>query len=117
MRFLARVENIAPYLRSAALEVAPLLHGLGTRIKILEALSFGKPVVATQIGGYGIDVSEEDGLFLGDDPKVMAEVCLSLMEDAARRVLLGRRGKERVYALYGREVLNRRMQEIVEAIG
>ncbi len=114
--FLGRVENIAPFIHNTAIEVVPILEGMGTRIKILEALSFGKPVVATSVGAYGIELSEEEGLFRTDDPEEMAEICMDLMGNPAKRMELGRKGKEKVYALYGQEALNKRMQEIVDSI-
>jgi glycosyltransferase involved in cell wall biosynthesis len=114
VRLLGRVEDLAPLIRGAALEVAPLLKGLGTRIKILEALSFGKPVVSTGIGAYGIEMGLEEGLFRVDDPAEMAAACVRLMRSPAQRLRLGAIGRERVAQLYGQEALNKRMAQIVD---
>src|SRR6185369_17848392 len=48
------VEDIAPYYRRAAVFVAPVLQGSGTRLKILEAMASGCPVVSTTIGAEGL---------------------------------------------------------------
>ena len=53
--------------------IAPLLQGGGVRIKILESLAIGCPVVATRIGAEGLELS---GLTSTDDPTTFAEVCI-----------------------------------------
>ena len=49
-----RVDDIAPYYRRTAVFVAPVLQGSGTRLKILEAMASGCPVVSTTIGAEGL---------------------------------------------------------------
>ncbi|HEX9371404.1 MAG TPA: glycosyltransferase, partial [Roseiflexaceae bacterium] len=51
------VDDPAPYLESSALMVVPLRAGGGMRVKILEALARGIPIVSTTIGAEGIDVT------------------------------------------------------------
>jgi glycosyltransferase involved in cell wall biosynthesis len=116
IRLLGRVEDLAPIIRTAAIEVAPLLEGLGTRIKILEAISFGKPVVATSIGAYGISLGLNEGVFREDEPEGMAATCVRLMRSPEQRVALGRIGRDRVSELYGQPALNHRMKEIVDRV-
>ena len=63
---------------SSAVSLAPLLQGGGVRIKILESLAIGCPVVATSIGGEGLEVS---GLTKTDVPKNFADACLGHLAD------------------------------------
>jgi polysaccharide biosynthesis protein PslH len=49
-----RVEDVWPYLARATASIAPLFGGSGTRLKILEALGAGLPVVTTTLGTEGI---------------------------------------------------------------
>ena len=114
VRFLGRVEDLPRLIRESAIEVAPLLKGLGTRIKILEAISFGKPVVATTIGAYGISLGPDEGLFREDDPIQLAQTCLRVMRSPEDRIRLGQVGRARVAELYGQEALSRRMAQIVD---
>ncbi|MGB2894557.1 MAG: glycosyltransferase, partial [Anaerolineales bacterium] len=51
------VEDIRPYLTSCNVYVVPIRCGAGTRLKILEALAMGKPVVSTTIGAEGLQVT------------------------------------------------------------
>lgn len=62
--------------------VVPLRAGGGTRIKILEAMSFMRPVVSTSIGAEGLAVSHVKEVLVADDPDTFARTCAALMEDS-----------------------------------
>ena len=47
--------------------IVPLLEGSGTRLKILEAMSFGLPVISTSIGAEGIDYIENKHIIIAND--------------------------------------------------
>ncbi len=70
--FIGEVENVLPHYRKASLSIVPLRMGSGTRLKILEAMALGTPVVSTAIGAEGI--GGESGLHfeLADDPENFA---------------------------------------------
>ncbi|MFM2387061.1 MAG: hypothetical protein RL660_1818 [Bacteroidota bacterium] len=64
--------------------VVPLLSGAGIRVKIVEALSHGKPIVSTKLGADGLQISHLQAVQLADDADVFAEaVCKSLERDPA----------------------------------
>jgi len=69
---LGWVEDLDAVLGSAAALLSPLRIGSGTKIKVLEALARGLPVVATAHGVLGLSVDEEDGCVVGDDPEQLA---------------------------------------------
>lgn len=75
------VPKVQPYLNRAGLYVAPLFVGAGIRIKILEAMAMGLPVIATSISADGIDSSEENGLFIANDYNSFAELMIYLMKN------------------------------------
>ncbi|MFC1511875.1 glycosyltransferase [Candidatus Latescibacterota bacterium] len=56
VRVTGYVNDLGPYYRKAGVAVAPLRAGGGTRLKILEAMALGRPVVSTSIGCEGLDV-------------------------------------------------------------
>lgn len=70
-----RVDTVAPYYARARLAVAPLRAGGGTRIKILEAIAFGVPVVSTTLGAEGLPLRHPDHLLLADTPEEFAQAC------------------------------------------
>jgi glycosyltransferase involved in cell wall biosynthesis len=94
------VEEVRPYLARARVALAPLRSGGGTRLKILEALDAGRPVVATTIGAEGLECLAGDGLTIVDDPEGMAEQIAALLRDAARAAELGRQGSAAVAARF-----------------
>src|SRR6185312_5342210 len=57
--------DVRPYLARAALAVAPLRSGGGSRLKLLEALDAGRPVVATPLGADGFEALVGRGVVLG----------------------------------------------------
>jgi glycosyltransferase involved in cell wall biosynthesis len=67
-------DSLEPYYSRAAVCVAPIRSGGGTRLKILEAMAFGRPVVSTTFGADGLDVENGRHLLLADSPHTMARI-------------------------------------------
>lgn len=80
VRFHGFVEDLGPLMARATAVVAPLVFGSGVKIKVIEALARGVPVVATTVGAEGILVHEGDalGLAVVDDWSAFAKVCATL---------------------------------------
>ncbi len=71
-----RVDDLRPHLARAAAIIVPLRVGGGTRLKIVEAMAMGRPIVSTTVGAEGIDAVPERDLLLGDTPEAFAaQVC------------------------------------------
>jgi polysaccharide biosynthesis protein PslH len=98
VRVVGAVPNVAPWYREADAIVVPVRAGGGTRIKVLEAFSYRRPVVATSIGIEGIDVQADEHVLVGDTPTELAEHCLRLMIDPR----LGKRLADRAFSLFRR---------------
>ena len=60
------VSDVTPYLAQSRVVVAPLRAGGGTRLKIMEALDTGRPVVATTVGCEGMDDLVGRGVVVAD---------------------------------------------------
>jgi glycosyltransferase involved in cell wall biosynthesis len=84
------VPDMRPYYRKAAVVVAPLLHGGGTRIKILEAAACAKAVVATTLGAEGLNLRPGADIVLADTAETFAAAVTRLLSDPERRRRLGR---------------------------
>ncbi len=89
-----RVDDVTPYLDKAAVVVAPLRLGGGTRVKVLEALAAGKAVVASRLAAEGVDAIDGQHLLLADSDEEMAEAAARLLADPAARESLGRSARE-----------------------
>lgn len=96
-----RVADVRDYTRTAAVLVAPLRVGGGTRLKILEGLALAKPVVSTSVGCEGIDVIPGTHLVVADSPAAFAEAVLSMLDAPEPAARLGRAGRTLVEQRYG----------------
>jgi len=88
---------VAPYLRRCAVFVAPLRQGGGTRMKIIEALAAGAPIVTTTLGARGLDAIAGEHLLVADDAGDVAAAISRLVEDHALRRALGAAGQRFIH--------------------
>jgi sugar transferase (PEP-CTERM/EpsH1 system associated) len=94
------VEDITPHLQRAGVMIVPLRAGGGMRVKILDALAQGMPIVSTTLGAEGIAVEPGRDLLIADTPEEFAQAILQLLDDpdlAARLGAAGRRLMEQTY--------------------
>lgn len=94
------VPDVRPYLTEAAVALAPLQIGSGTRLKILEALAMGKALVSTSIGCEGIAVVPGKHLLIADQPETFASAVVELLNDPTKRHELGTAGRKLVETQY-----------------
>src|ERR1700677_765152 len=92
------VADVTPYLARSRGVVAPLRAGGGTRLKIMEALDVGRPVVATSVGCEGMEDLVGRGVVVADTASALAEAIADLLRDPARAAALGRAGHDAVVA-------------------
>jgi glycosyltransferase involved in cell wall biosynthesis len=107
------VPAVDPYLAKARVALAPLQAGGGSRLKILEALGAGRPVVATRIGAEGLGDLEGSGLLIADEPAAFARVVVDLLTAPARAAELGQQGRRAVSERYG---WDRTLAPLLEAL-
>jgi glycosyltransferase involved in cell wall biosynthesis len=94
------VADVDDLYRQAALFIVPLRAGSGVRVKILEAMAAGVPVVSTSIGIDGLDLQHGEHLLVADDPAAFASATLELLACTARRQALAAAARERVLERY-----------------
>jgi glycosyltransferase involved in cell wall biosynthesis len=111
VEFAGAVSDVRPYLARAAVVIAPLRVGSGTRLKILEALAMEKAVVTTGIGCEGLTMVEGEHLVVADDPQSFAEETARLMSDRKRAAELGRRGRLLTERDYSWSVIVQRLEQ------
>ena len=94
------VPAVEPHYAAADFVVVPIRYGGGTRIKILEALALGRPMVSTTIGAEGLDLRDGTDILLADTPADFARHCVALARDPDLRARLAESGRARFMALY-----------------
>jgi glycosyltransferase involved in cell wall biosynthesis len=95
------VDRLADAYAAAALSVAPIRFGTGTRIKILEAMAHACPVVSTKLGAEGVEASNGIDIVLADHAHDFAASCARLLRDPSSAERLGQSGRRLVDAHYG----------------
>lgn len=105
------VEDIRPFYQKARVVIVPLRAGGGTRLKILEAMSFGRAVVSTRLGAEGLNVVDGEHLLIADSPLEFADKIKSLLLDGRLRRSIAERARRFVekhhdWERIGDELLN-----------
>lgn len=77
------VADVRPYYREAVAAIVPLRVGGGSRLKILEAMAAGVPVVSTTLGAEGLNVSHERDILIADTNEELGEAVATVMESEA----------------------------------
>ncbi|MCK6624181.1 MAG: glycosyltransferase family 4 protein [Anaerolineae bacterium] len=100
IEFMGEVDDMFSLARRVAVMVVPLRVGAGTRLKILEALAWGKPVVSTSIGAEGIEFTPGEELLVADQPDLFAQTVIELLADPLKQRHLAQAGRRRVETMY-----------------
>jgi glycosyltransferase involved in cell wall biosynthesis len=79
------VDDVRPLIAGAAVSLAPIWQGGGTRLKILEAMALNTPVVATSKGAEGLEAQPGRHLLVADTPPAFAQAVIRLLTDEAQR--------------------------------
>jgi glycosyltransferase involved in cell wall biosynthesis len=90
---LGIVDDMAALLARARVILVPIWHGGGTRLKVLEGLAAGRPIVGTALGVSGIGFSPDVHGVVADDPIALADAAASLCTDDGRARQLATAGR------------------------
>ena len=96
-----RVDDVRPFIEKAAVFVVPIRIGGGTRLKIYEAMSMGKPVVSTTVGAEGLPVTNNQELVLADSASDFADALIRVFRDPDWAAELGGRAEKLVREKFG----------------
>jgi sugar transferase (PEP-CTERM/EpsH1 system associated) len=100
IRITGAVDDVRPYIAGACVVVVPLRMGGGTRLKVLEAMAMGAPIVSTWMGVDGFAVEEGREVVLADDADRFAAEVVKTIRDASRRQALAQHGRRFVEENY-----------------
>ncbi len=94
------VRDIMPYYKKACASIVPLRAGGGVRLKILESMALGRPVVSTGIGAEGLYVVDQKDIIIADTPSKFTEGVIRLLRDKDFREKLACNAREVVKSNY-----------------
>jgi glycosyltransferase involved in cell wall biosynthesis len=99
------VADLSPYLAETAVFIVPLHAGGGMRVKILDAWSWGLPVVSTSIGAEGIAIKPEHDILIADSPQAFSQAVIKVVQDPNLAHKLGQNGRHTVTEKYDWQVI------------
>lgn len=116
VEFTGFVEDVRPLVARAWAEVVPLRQGSGTRLKILEALALGTPVISTSKGAEGLDIRDGEHLLIADTPAAFARAALSVLADPGLRERLAQAGYQAVRDQYDWHMIATQLEALLEMV-
>ena len=100
IKVYADVPDVLPYLRGAGMLVVPLRIGGGSRLKVLEALATGLPVITSTVGVEGLRLSAGEHVTVADGPEAFAAAAAEAIRRPETARAQAARGRTRVLAEY-----------------
>jgi glycosyltransferase involved in cell wall biosynthesis len=116
VRLLGRVDDLASAYARSAFVLAPLTAGGGGRIKVIEALASGVPVITTSLGASGLPGEVAAHLWVADDVAGLAEAVADVVADPIAAGETAETGRRLVEASLGEEAMARRWARLVNSV-
>ena len=109
-----RVDDVIPYYKKTSVCVVPLRAGGGTRLKILEAMALGRPVISTRIGCEGLDVIDNENIIIADTPAQFAQKTTQVLHDHELYEHLSKNGRKLVETRYSWDPITDKLMALYE---
>lgn len=109
VRVTGRVDDVPAASADCGVFIVPLRSGSGVRVKILNALALGLPVVSTSVGAEGLGVTSGEELIIADTPAEFADAVVRVLRDRDLAERLGRNGRRLVCEEYSWERVGERL--------
>lgn len=110
------VPDTNPYLKRAAISIAPLRYGGGMKGKVTEAMSLGLPVVTTSVGAQGLNAIPGKHLLIADEQLEFAEAVISLLESPSYRTEMGLAGQKLAADLCSPEASEKVIRDMIDSL-
>jgi glycosyltransferase involved in cell wall biosynthesis len=102
VKIVGWVPSVIPYLERCRISIVPLLHGAGTKRKLVQSLMCGTPAVSTTVGVEGLDLTDGREVLVADDPERFARAIEALTADARLWEEISRAGRRKIEKSHGR---------------
>lgn len=113
VEFTGVVPDLTPLYQRTRIVCCPITIGGGTRVKLVEAAGYAKPIVSTAIGAEGLSMINNEEILIRDSDEEIAEACLELLGREELCIKLGSAARQKAKLLY--DVTNVR-QKIAEVL-
>ncbi|HEY9051913.1 MAG TPA: glycosyltransferase family 4 protein [Gammaproteobacteria bacterium] len=106
------VEDIMPYAKKAGIFISPITSGGGTKLKVIEAMAFGKAIVTTSIGCEGIEGENGKEYLIADTPIDFAKAVINLAQNEDLRNKIGKNARKHIENKYDWRLINNKLSSV-----
>ena len=110
------VPDVRTYLEQASIYVCPIRDGGGTKLKVLDALGMGIPLIAHPIACEGINVRNGEHVIFAETPKQFCDAILSLSADPELKMKLSANGRQLIEEQYCYNKIGEKMAKVYQLI-
>jgi glycosyltransferase involved in cell wall biosynthesis len=110
------VLDLTPYYQRAHVSIVPLRAGGGTRLKILEAMALGRPVVSTSLGCEGLKVKDGKNILLADHSMKFAEQLIKLLQNSTLQKTIAHHARQLVETQYDWRIIGTKLLNVYEQL-
>ena len=114
--FTGMIYDVRPKVAQSWLSIVPLRMGAGTRLKIIESLALGTPVVSTSKGAEGLEVTDGKNILIADTPTEFADAVLQVLRKPDFRETLAQEGRKLVVEKYSSEAMGSNVNSLLETV-
>jgi glycosyltransferase involved in cell wall biosynthesis len=114
---VGEVEDASAFMQSKAILIVPLFSGSGIRIKIIEGMATGKPIISTTMGAEGIHYTRDENIFIADTPDEFVHCISSCIEDKSMCETVGRNARGLILREYNRDLIISKLLGFYQKVG
>lgn len=110
------VPEMQPWFDRAQAVIVPMRSGGGTRLKVLDGLASGRPLVSTTMGVMGVDVRADEQVLLADGVESFADAVVQVLGDPALAGRLGAAGRQVAEQVYDWQAIGDRLEQLLRGL-
>jgi polysaccharide biosynthesis protein PslH len=116
VHFTGLLRDVRQAVAHSWVSVVPIRIGSGTRLKIIESMALGTPVVSTSKGAEGLDVKNGENILIGDDIETFVQQVNMLFNNPDLREKIVQNGRRLVQEKYSLTVLGKKYDEFFQRL-
>ena len=113
---VGKIESAEKVYHQYSIMVVPLLSGSGMRIKMIEGMAYGKPIVSTTIGAEGIPVTSGTNCLLADSPTDFANALINLLESKEKKKVLQKEARNFIEQNFDNDTLVKQLVNFYQSL-
>jgi glycosyltransferase involved in cell wall biosynthesis len=117
LRVTGFVDDVRPYMDQAQIYICPIKDGGGTKLKVLDALAMGKPLIADSIACEGIAVVNNESVMFASTPAEYVEKIKYLIDNPDACDDLSKNGRNLIEDQYSFQSIGKNMSIIFDNLG